>query len=456
MHDYKALIDKQRAYLQTAGSLTISNRKQALKKLGDWIRAYEPRIIQALQADLHKSEFEAYSSEVGIVLHEISFALQNLERWARPKKVRTPVTHLGSKSYIHYEPYGVVLIIAPWNFPFQLAINPLIGALAAGNSAIIKPSELTPHTSAIIAELISKAFNPEYVAVVEGGADASSALLAERTDYIFYTGGEAVGKIVMEAAAKHLTPVTLELGGKSPCIVHADANLPLAAKRIAWGKFMNAGQTCVAPDYLYVHESVKEPFLNLLQAAIRQLYGEKPLQNPAYTHIVNQKHYNRLVSLMDNGTIIYGGEHDHASSSIEPTLLADPAPDSSLMQQEIFGPLLPIMTYQDIKSIMIDIKQREKPLSLYLFSQSKNIQQQIISQLPFGGGCINDTVYHFTNPHLPFGGTGNSGMGAYHGKNSFELFSHRKSILKQTTIFDLPFRYPGRKNGLAFIKRFLK
>lgn len=447
MNTLRTLVDNQRSYLKNNGPITLQQRKEALQRLGDAIRTNEKAIIDALHRDLNKSEFEAYSSEIGILLHEINYTLKHLHRWMRPVKVKTPLTHIGSASRIYYEPYGVVLIIAPWNFPFQLAINPLIGAIAAGNSAIIKPSELTPQTSSIIASIMKQTFDSSYVAVVEGGAETSSELLKERTDYIFYTGGETVGRIVMEAAAKHLTPVTLELGGKSPCIVHSDANLALAAKRIAWGKFMNAGQTCIAPDYIYVQESVKESFIEHLKVAIEQLYGKQPLLNPNFTHIVNEKHFNRLTSLMQDGKIVHGGNYDEHNQCIEPTLLTDVSRNNAIMQQEIFGPLMPILTYQHLDDVITELKQQEKPLALYLFSQNKSLQQSVIHQLPFGGGCINDTVYHFTNPYLPFGGTGNSGMGAYHGKHSFQLFSHKKSVLKQSTRFDLPFRYPNQKMG---------
>ncbi len=453
---YNELLQKQKAFLHAQNSRSADSRKTALRRLYLSIRKHEQQIIRALQQDLHKSELEAYSSEVGIVLSEISYALKHLSGWMQPEKVRTPITHWGAKSYTLPEPYGVVLIISPWNFPFQLALSPLVGAIAAGNTAIIKPSELTPRTSAIIAAVAADAFDSDYVAVVEGDADASRQLLELQTDYIFFTGGNAVGKIVMEAASRWLTPVTLELGGKSPCIVHHDASVKTAAKRIAWGKFMNAGQTCVAPDYLYVHEQILEVFLAELKLAITELYGKDPLHNVNYTHIVNERHFDRLVRMQDGGNLIFGGQYDRSRLCIAPTLLLTEDWNHPIMQEEIFGPILPIVAYRDLDEIMNNMKAQAKPLALYIFSEDRSVQNKLTETLSFGGGCINDTVYHFTNPYLPFGGVGASGMGAYHGKHSFELFSHRKSILKQTTAFDLPFRYPSMKNGLSWIKRFLK
>lgn len=455
-HYSAALIDKQRAFFHTGKSREIAFRKDALRRLGKAIRKYEHEIIQALKLDLNKSEFEAYSSEVGIILKEIRFIAKHLSAWARPRKVRTPLTHIGSRSAVYYEPYGVALIIAPWNFPFQLALAPLLGAIAAGNCAIVKPSELTPHTSEAIAKLIGEIYEEEYVAVVQGGAETSRALLAEKVDYIFFTGGISVGKIVMEAAASHLTPITLELGGKSPCIVHKDANLKLAARRIAWGKFMNAGQTCIAPDYLYVHQSVQTAFISHLKSAIQELYGTDPLRNNSFTRIVSDKHFDRLQSYLNNGTVHIGGGSNRDSLMIEPTVLTEVTPEDPVMQDEIFGPILPVLEYQELEQVLTDINNRPKPLALYIFSENKTVQDHVLTTATFGGGCVNDTVYHFTSPYLPFGGVGNSGMGAYHGRSSFELFSHRKSVLKQTTLFDLPFRYPHMKNGLKTIKRFLK
>lgn len=456
MLNYADLLLKQRAYFQTGETKDLAFRIEALQKLGNAIREGEQQLIQSLKDDLNKSEFDAYSTEIGIVLEEIRFTLKNLRRWAKPRKVKTPFTHIGSKSYIYPEPYGVTLIIAPWNYPFQLAIAPLIGAIAAGNCAIVKPSELTPRTSEVLAELMKRHFPKEYITVVEGGIGTSEALLNERFDYIFFTGSVEVGKIIMKAASKHLTPVTLELGGKSPCIVHQDANLKLAAKRIAWGKFMNAGQTCIAPDYIYVHKSIKEAFLTHLRNALTELYGLEPLKNMEYTRIVSKRHFNRLESFLSEGSIFHGGETSLEQLLISPTVLTDITWEDKVMDNEIFGPILPVLEYEQLPEVVTEIVNHPKPLALYLFTESNTVQEKILAHVSFGGGCINDTVYHISSPYLPFGGVGNSGTGAYHGKESFDTFSHKKSILKQTTLFDIPLRYPNVKNGLKYIKMVFK
>ncbi|QHW33535.1 aldehyde dehydrogenase [Paenibacillus rhizovicinus] len=456
MTDYSALIQQQHAFFSTSQTQSISLRKEALTRLRDTIRRHERDIMDALKADLNKSEFEAYATEIGIVLSEIRFVMKRLRAWARPEKVKTPLTHIGSSGAIYSEPYGVVLIIAPWNFPFQLALMPLIGAIAAGNCAVIKPSELTPRTSAVIVQIINETFSEAYVAVVEGGAEASQALLREKVDYIFFTGAPPVGKLIMEAAARRLIPVTLELGGKSPCIVHKDANLKLAAKRIVWGKFINAGQTCIAPDYLYVHESVKTSLIAHLKQAIEEMYGVDPLNNPSYTRIVNEKHFNRLLAYLNEEQVRIGGASDRDTLRIEPTVLTGVEADDEVMKDEIFGPIMPLLAYDEIDEVLAAINSRPKALALYIFSENKAVQKKVLTGASFGGGCVNDTVYHFTSPYLPFGGVGSSGMGAYHGQSSFKLFSHRKSVLKMTTRFDLPFRYPHMKHALQRVRRFLK
>jgi aldehyde dehydrogenase (NAD+) len=456
MANYRPAVNKQKEFFLTGKTKKIEYRLDALNKLREGIRVNERKLIDALKADLNKSEFEAYTSEIGVVLGEIRFTLKHLRSWVKPQRVKTPLTHFGSSSCINSEPYGTALIISPWNYPFQLAIAPLIGAIAAGNCAIIKPSELTPRTSEVLAELIADMFPEEYVAVVQGGAETSTALLNERFDYIFFTGSVPVGKIIMEAAAKNLTPVTLELGGKSPCIVHEDANLKLAAKRIAWGKFMNAGQTCVAPDYVYVQRKIKDQLVAELGAAVRELYGDHPLDNPNYTHIVSKRHFERLRALLDNGLTAVGGGASEELLAIEPTVLTEITWDDPVMQDEIFGPILPILTYDRLSETIEAIRRHPNPLALYVFSEAEAVQQEVLNSVSFGGGCINDTVYHFVSPYLPFGGVGASGVGAYHGKGSFDTFSHKKSILKQTTRFDIPFRYPNVKNGLKRIKYFLK
>lgn len=456
MENYSSLVAKQRYFYHSGKTKDISFRMEALQKLRKAIQSYEKDLLQSLKFDLNKSEFEAYTTEIGILLSEISFTLSNLKSWIKPEKVKTPITHIGTTGYIYSEPYGVALIIAPWNYPFQLAIAPLIGAIAAGNCAIIKPSELTPKTSEVLAKLIKEIFEEEYISAVLGGVETSTALLKESFDYIFFTGSVSVGKIIMEAAVKQLTPVTLELGGKSPTIVHEDAKLKLAAKRIAWGKFINAGQTCVAPDYVYVHQSIIAEFLNELNKAIHELYGDSPLQNEDYTHIVSEKHFNRLQSFLNNGNIYTGGKSETEELVIEPTVLTEINWEDPVMQDEIFGPILPNLEYSNLSEVIEGIQHHPKPLALYIFSEDVGIQQKVLNSVSFGGGCINDTVYHLSSPYLPFGGVGPSGSGAYHGKASFDTFSHKKSILKQTTLFDIPFRYPNVKDGLKKIKMFLK
>ncbi len=456
MENYRSLVEKQKQYFRTGATKDIAYRLNALQTLRDGIKNHEQKFIDALKADLNKSEFEAYSTEIGIVLEEIRFTLKHLRKWAKPQKVKTPLTHIGSTGYIYPEPYGTALIISPWNYPFQLAIAPLIGAIAAGNCSILKPSELTPKTSAVLGELIHALFPEEYITVVQGGVETSQALLQEKTDTIFFTGSVPVGKIVMEAASKNLIPVTLELGGKSPCIVHEDANIKLAAKRIAWGKFLNAGQTCIAPDYLYLHQSIREKFLTHLHESIKELYGERPLTNPNYTRIVSERHFDRLASFLTNGVIRIGGNTNKDGLAIEPTVLTRITWDDPVMQDEIFGPILPVLEYSQLSEVIEGIRNHPNPLALYVFTESDATAQEVLQSISFGGGCVNDTVYHVASPYLPFGGVGSSGVGAYHGKGSFDTFSHHKSVLKQTTLFDIPFRYPNMKNGLKKLKYFLK
>jgi aldehyde dehydrogenase (NAD+) len=456
VESYKELLKKQRQFFYTGQTKEISYRIDALTRLKEMIKSHEVEIMAALKADLNKSEFDSYITEIGILLEEIRFTLKHIKAWSQPRKVKSGLAQAGSKSYIYPEPYGVAFIISPWNYPLQLAIAPLIGAIAAGNCAVIKPSELTPATSSLMADLIKNTFPEEYITVVQGDAETTQTLLKEKFDYIFFTGSVPVGKTIMEAAAKHLTPVTLELGGKSPCIVHKDANLKLAAKRIAWGKFINAGQTCVAPDYLYVHHEVKEEFISTFKETIKEFYSDNVFKHGEFTRIVSERHFNRLRTFLENGEILYGGRHESHSLTIEPTVIGGVSWDDPIMQEEIFGPLLPVLEYNDKMTMIHKINERPKPLALYIFSESNDFQDTILNHISFGGGCINDTVYHLSSPYLPFGGVGESGIGAYHGKGSFDVFSHEKSVLKQTTSFDLPFRYPNRKNALQQIKRIIK
>lgn len=452
----RKMMDQQKSYYGTGATRNLDFRIAQLKKLRQAIVDREREIIEALRVDLNKSEKEAYAFEISIVYQEIAHTIKHLKRWMKPKKVKTPMTHSGSRSYIVPEPLGAALIIAPWNYPFMLALDPLVGALAAGNTVVLKPSELAPTVSAVMTKLLRETFEPQYVAVVEGGVEESRELLEQPFDKIFFTGSVAVGKVVMEAAAKRLTRVTLELGGKSPCIVHNDAQLKLAAQRIAFGKFSNAGQTCVAPDYLLVHRSVKEKLLIYLHEAIVSFYGEQPLQSPDYGKIISRRHYERLIKFLQDGEIASGGKSDDDKLQIEPTVLDQITWDMPVMQEEIFGPILPVLTYDSLDEVVSLINARPKPLALYIFSEDKKVQNTLLERVPFGGGCVNDTLMHFGSTHLPVGGVGESGMGSYHGEMSFQIFSHMKSILKQTTKYDIPFRYPSSKIGLKIIRRLTK
>ncbi|WP_102027111.1 aldehyde dehydrogenase [Salirhabdus sp. Marseille-P4669] len=454
--DIPKKVRAQKEWFHSGKTLPYTFRKQQLERLKKMLKTYEAEMYAALKKDLNKSEYEAFSTEIGILYSEVSDALKKLNRWMKPDKVKTPISHTGSKSYIYKEPYGVTLIISPWNYPLNLTIAPLVGAIAAGNCAVIKPSEFTPTVSKLLSIMIKETFDENYITVVEGERDVSEALLNEEFDYIFFTGSPQVGKIVMEKASKYLTPVTLELGGKSPCIIDKDAKLDLAAKRTAWGKFINAGQTCIAPDYLLVHEDVKTAFLEKLDKAIADLYGQDPLQNEEYTKIINGRHFNRLKDYMNDGRTAIGGKVDEVSQKIAPTVVEDITWDHPVMKDEIFGPVLPLLTFSNLDDVKEHILKAPKPLALYYFSENRRNQDWIIENIQYAGGCINDTIFHFANPYLPFGGVGTSGMGAYHGKASFDSFSHHKSVLKQTTAFDMAIRYPNSKRGLKIIKRIMK
>ncbi|MBU8693387.1 aldehyde dehydrogenase [Bacillus altitudinis] len=434
----------------------VQDRIRLLNDLKKAIKHHEKDILQALAHDLHKSEQEAYTTEIGMVYEEINHTVKHLHKWAKPSRAKTPLTHIGSKSMIIKEPYGSVLIIAPWNYPFQLALSPLVGAISAGNAVTLKPSELTPHVSNVIGTIVESVFQEDLAAVVEGGVDVSTELLKLPFDYIFFTGSVAVGKVVMEAAAKHLTPVTLELGGKSPCIVMPDADIKLAAKRTTFGKFTNAGQTCIAPDYLLVHESIKEDLLREMTTCIRDFYGDQPETNPHFGKNVSQRHFDRLSQFLSNGTIVTGGQRNEQELKIAPTILDHITWEDPVMQEEIFGPILPVITFDSLQEAADMIKARPKPLALYLFTTNKETEAYILDNLSFGGGCINDTLMHVATPYLPFGGVGESGIGRYHGKESFFTFTHEKSVLRQTNRFDFSFRYPNAKNGLDIVRKFLK
>lgn len=451
-----SIVNKQKAYFYNGHTRSIEVRKNNLKKLYEGIQRFEEEIFQALKLDLNKSVHESFTTEVGYVLKEISFQLKHISSWSKPKRVRTALTHFGSKGKVVPEPYGVTLIIAPWNYPFQLAIAPLVGALAAGNTIVLKPSELTPNVSKVLTRMLSELFQEELVAVVEGGVEESTALLKEPFDYIFFTGSVGVGKVVMEAAAKQLTPLTLELGGKSPCIVHKDAKIDVTARRIVWGKFLNAGQTCVAPDYMYVHTSVKKQLIEAMRHEIEEQYGKEPLHNDNYVRIVSERHFERLCTFLKDGKTVIGGNYKKETLHIEPTVLTNVTWKSTVMEDEIFGPILPIIEYDNIEDVIDTIQQHPKPLALYVFSEDKEVQRQVTSNISYGGGCINDVVYHLATPYLPFGGVGSSGLGSYHGEESFRTFSHYKSILAQSTAFDMKIRYSSTKSALKFIRKLLK
>ncbi|PEJ57633.1 MULTISPECIES: aldehyde dehydrogenase [unclassified Bacillus (in: firmicutes)] len=453
---YASLVSSQNAFFQTGKTRSYEFRIQQLVKLYKVISENEKLILEAVKKDLNKSEFEGFFGDVALILHEITYVKKQLRKWMKPSKVQTPITHFGSSCKVYREPYGVNLIISPWNYPFQLTFIPLIGAIAGGNTAIIKPSELTPNSSALIARLIKETFSSEFIACIEGGVEESTALLNERFDHIFFTGSVQVGSIVMQSASKHLTPVTLELGGKSPTIVDSSANIKLAARRIAWGKFFNAGQTCIAPDYIYVHKSIEEKFLSTLKEEIERLFTENPLTYSDYTHVVNDRHFSRLKKLLAGPTVFYGGETDEITLAFEPTILTNVTLDHPVMKEEIFGPILPVLTFRSIDEVINDINSNPKPLALYLFTEKSSVKERIINNIPFGGGCINDTLYHITTPHLPFGGVGHSGHGSYHGIHSFKCFTHEKSVLNQTTKFDLNVRYHTTKGALNIIRKLFK
>lgn len=435
---------------------SLSFRKETLIQLLNAIVIHEDEIIEALYDDFKKPAFEAVLTETNYVITELKDTIKNLSKWAKPKRVLPSILNFPSTDFIYKEPYGKILIIAPWNYPFQLALCPMIAAVAAGNQVVVKPSELTPKTSAVIRKIIEKIFHINHVECIEGGLEVSQKLLAERWDYIFFTGSPTVGKIIAKAAAENLTPVTLELGGKNPCIIDETANLKLAAKRIVWGKFINAGQTCIAPDYILIQKDMKSHFIAYLKTEITKAYGENPALSPDFARIINTKNWLRLANLIEEEKVIFGGQTDIENNYIAPTLIEENDMESLLMKEEIFGPLLPILSYEKEEDIKTIISKFEKPLALYVFSENKRFSEKIIKQYSFGGGCINDTVVHFSNKRLPFGGVGHSGIGAYHGRLSFDTFSHKKSIVKKANWLDIPLRYAPYNDKLKSIKKILK
>ena len=451
------ILEKQREFFMTGATLSVKYRVEALKRLKAAITAREGEIFAALKEDLGKSRFESYMCEVGMTLSELSYMIKRTKCFARDEAVPTPMAQYPSNSYVKKSPYGCVLIMSPWNYPFMLAMEPLTDALSAGNTAVLKPSAYSPATSALVADIIRQTFPPEYVTVVTGGRAENSALLDLPFDKIFFTGSVAVGREVMRRAAEHLTPVTLELGGKSPCIVDKSANIQLAAKRIAFGKFLNCGQTCVAPDYVAVHSSVKEKFLEELKRQIKAQYGEYPLKNADYGKIITQKHYERICRLIDEKKVCYGGRRDDRALRIEPTVMTDVTRADAVMGEEIFGPVLPVLTFEKIDDLILEINAQPHPLALYIFSSDAKAIKKVTELCAFGGGCVNDTIIHLATTHMGFGGVGASGMGSYHGKDGFDCFSHRKSIVDKSTLIDMSIRYqPYTKKKEKLLRRFLK
>ena len=455
--EINAIVAAQRKYFQTGATLPVSFRIDALRRLYDAVSGSEKEIHDALRKDLGKSGFESYMCETGLVLEEISYMLKHVRRFAGEKRVRTPLAQFHSRSYKKPSPYGVTLIMSPWNYPFMLTLSPLVDALAAGNTAVVKPSAYSPCTSEVIRQILTKCFEPQYVSVVTGGRAENTCLLHEHFDYIFFTGSQSVGKEVMRSAADHLTPVTLELGGKSPCIVDQTANIRLAARRIVFGKYLNCGQTCVAPDYVYCHRSVRDRLIKEIVKQIRRQFGKKPLDNKNYGKIINEKHFDRILGLIDKEKVVFGGNSDRDALRIEPTVMDNVTFSDAVMQEEIFGPVMPVLTFDSLDEVIRNVNAMPHPLALYLFTSSKTAAKKVTARCGFGGGCINDTIIHLATTEMGFGGFGESGMGSYHGKTGFDTFTHYKSIVDKKTWLDLPMRYqPYRKMHEKMVRFFLK
>ena len=436
--------------------ISVEERVRFLKNLKSEIKLNEEDIYEALDLDLKKPRFETFATEIGFLLNEIELFIKKLRSWSKPKRIRSALINFPSKDYIIFEPYGKVLVISPWNYPFQLALLPAMSAFADGNSVVLKPSEHTPNTSKLIKKIVEKVFPTELMSVIEGDSKTASKLLEKKWDYIFFTGSVKIGEIVAVAAAKNLTPYTLELGGKSPAIINKDIDLKLASKRIVWGKFLNSGQTCVAPDYLVAHKSIKGALIKELIKRIEKTLGKQLEKTEDFTAIVNEKNFNRLVGLINKNNLIYGGKYDKVKRYISPTIIDSPKMDEEIMKDEIFGPILPVLSFEKIEDIDNIITKNPNPLALYVFSKNKKFNEIIINRYPFGGGAINDTIVHLANSRLPFGGIGNSGIGSYHGKASFELFSHKKSIVNRSTWFDNNLRYAPYKNKLSLVRKIMK
>lgn len=453
--EFEAMVSRQRAFWNTGATRSVEWRLIQLKKLEQALEEREETLCAALKADLGKAAYESWLSEIGMTLGELRFARKHLKKWAAVKRRPSAMPLFPASSRVVPQPYGTVLIMSPWNYPVQLTLVPLVSALAAGNCAVVKPSAYAPNVARVVAELLGDIFPPEYVSVVQGGRAENAALLEQDFDYIFFTGSPAVGKTVMAAAAQHLTPVTLELGGKSPVIIAPDANIPLAARRIAWGKFLNAGQTCVAPDHVYIPQNLRDAFVKELAGQIHQLYGADPLTGPDLPKIINEKHFNRVAGLMGSGKTAVGGRTDPEARRIEPTVLVDVAESDAVMQEEIFGPVLPVLTYDSLDDLIARQQKKARPLALYIFTGDRALEKRIVSALPSGGVCVNDTVIHLANPHVPFGGVGNSGMGACHGKTGFDTFTHYRTVVRRGGL-DLPMRYaPYAGKNLNTVKKLM-
>ncbi|HFD8691864.1 TPA: aldehyde dehydrogenase [Clostridium perfringens] len=458
METLREKINKQREYFSTGETKDINFRIEKLKKLRDVLKSEEEKVFEALKKDLMKSSFESYVTEVAMVYDEINMHIKNIKKWSKKRRVKTPLVQFPAKSFIQLEPYGVVLIIGPFNYPFMLTMDPLIGAIAAGNTAVIKPSESAPETSKILKEILEKVFDEKYVLHVnpERGKEVVEELLKEKFDYIFFTGSATVGKIVMKAASQYLTPVTLELGGKSPCIIDKDCKLELAARRIVWGKLLNSGQTCVAPDYLYVHKDIEEEFIKKLEEEIKNQFGDNPLESKDYSKMVNEREFNRVLSYIDKEKLVFGGNYNRKTFQIEPTILKNVTWDDPVMEREIFGPIFPILPFEDLDEVIRLVNSKDKPLAIYYFSEDKNKIEKVLNSTSSGGVTINDTLVHVSSSYLPFGGVGNSGMGEYHGKYSFDLFSNKKGVMNRKTFLDLKIRYAPFQNKLTIVKKIMK
>ena len=454
MKRYKEVVEKQKEFFKTGKPIDINYRKKALIKLRDTVDKYEEKILYALKLDLGKSEFEGYETELGIVKSELKNTIKNLEKWSKPKKVRASIMNPFSDNRIYNQPYGVCLILSPWNYPFQLALMPLIGSIAAGNTSILKLSEISSFTSGIVREIIGEIFDEEYVAVFSGEAEEAINLIESDVDFIFYTGNPKIGVSVAESAGRRLIPCVLELGGKSPCIIDRKADLDNAAKKIVWGKFMNAGQTCVAPDYIIADRLVFLELRDKLVHYIKKFYGENPIESDDYPKIINKKNFDRILNLIEGKRLIFGGKYDDDSLKIEPTILEVSSMDEKIMQEEIFGPIIPIIIYKNKSEIFEIIDKNKNPLALYLFTDNNSFEKEIIEKVSFGGGCVNDTIIHCTSEGLPFGGIGRSGIGNYHGKASFDAFSHKKSVVKSKKFADISMKYPPfNEKKLELIKK---